>query len=48
MSLLADNDHTLLLTDEEVVRGYWSGDEHETTATLVKKKLRFLKDGAVW
>ena len=23
MSLLADNDHTLLLTDEEVVRGYW-------------------------
>lgn len=48
MSLLADNDHTLLLTDEEVVRGYWGGDEHEATATLVKKKLRFLKDGAVW
>ncbi len=43
MSLLADNDHTLLLTDEEVVRGYWSGDEHKVLA-----KNRIAKFGAVW
>ena len=48
MSLLADNDHTLLLTDEEVVRGYWGRDEHKSTASLVKKQLSFIKDGAVW
>ena len=44
MSLLADNDHTLLLTDEEVVRGYWGGKKHEKTAR--DNKIRKL--GAVW
>ena len=43
MSLLADNDHTLLLTDEEVVRGYWSGDEHKA---IVEGEVT--KRGAVW
>ena len=45
MSLLADNDHTLLLTDEEVVRGYWSGVNHRAVA---KGDFDFLKKGAVW
>ncbi len=45
MSLLADNDHTLLLTDEEVVRGYWSGVNHQAVA---KGDFDFLKKGAIW
>ncbi len=46
MSLLADNDHTLLLTDDEVVRGYWSGVNHE--AAVAKGGFNFVKEGAVW
>ena len=45
MSLLADNDHTLLLTDEEVVQGYWSGVNHQAVA---KGDFDFLKKGAIW
>lgn len=42
--LLEDNNETLLLTDVNVVRGFWSGENHQKAV----KKLSFLKNGAVW
>ncbi len=42
--LLEDNNETLLLTDENLVRGFWSGENHQKAV----KKLQVLKNGAIW
>ena len=39
------NDADIICTEEESVRGYWSGDNHEAATS---SKLRTIKRGSVW